>query len=71
MNMRILNSIKVFQNLTQQERVKISESFQYVVFKADTVIINQGEEGKSFFILKEGKAKVRVDGKDVGELKSG
>eukprot|EP01038_Epipyxis_sp_PR26KG_P006283 gene6283-8651_t len=71
MNMRVLSSVKLFAKLSQQEKLKISQSFDFEVYEPDQVIITQGDQGKKFYILKDGLAKVLADGKEVGELKVG
>jgi cGMP-dependent protein kinase len=71
MNMRILSSVKLFEKLSPKEQQKLSQSFTYEKFANGATIIEQGEPGKKFYILKDGTAKVLADGKEVGQLKSG
>jgi serine/threonine protein kinase/CRP-like cAMP-binding protein len=71
MNLRILNSIKLFEKLSTNERKKMSQSFAYERHAAGTVIIRQGDKGNKFYILKDGMARAEVDGKEVGQLKMG
>ena len=71
MNLRILNSIKLFEKLSINERKKLSQCFDYEKHNAGTVIIKQGDRGNKFYILKDGTAKAEVDGKEVGQLKTG
>jgi CRP-like cAMP-binding protein len=71
MNLRILNSIKLFEKLSTNERKKMSQSFAYERHAAGAVIIKQGDKGNKFYILKDGMARAEVDGKEVGQLKMG
>lgn len=71
MNMHILTSIKLFEKLSPSEKAKLSKSFQQEDFPAGTVIVKQGDKGRKFYILKEGKADVTIHDEKVGELNSG
>lgn len=71
MNMRILTTIKLFEKLTEAEKVKVAKSFDAERFKANTEIIKQGDKGRKFYIIKEGSAQVTADGKVIAELKAG
>ena len=71
MNMRVLENIKLFSNLTERERSKVSRSFQLENFAAGTTIVREGDRGRKFYILKEGSAKVLVGDKEVGSLEGG
>lgn len=71
MNMRIISSIKLFDKLTLQEKAKVAVSFEFETFAAGVTIIKEGDKGKKFYILKEGSAKVVLNGNNVGELTSG
>lgn len=69
MNLRILRSVKLFEKLSESERRKLAASFVLERFKANEVIIRQGDSGKSFYIVKEGTVRVTVDGNEVTLLK--
>ena len=71
MNLRILRSVKLFANLSEHERKKLSQSFVLEKFSAGQTIVKQGDPGKSFYIIKEGSARVEADGKEVSSLKAG
>jgi CRP-like cAMP-binding protein len=71
LNMRVLENIKLFSNLTERERSKVSRSFEFETFPAGTTIIREGDRGRKFYILKEGTAKVMIGGEEVGQLESG
>lgn len=71
LSMRVLSSVKLFEKLTVQERVKLCKSFEPETFSAGTVIIRQGDKGRKFYVLVDGNAQVLCDENKVGELKSG
>ncbi|CAE7540999.1 pkar1, partial [Symbiodinium microadriaticum] len=71
MNMRVLENIKLFSNLTERERSKVSRSFEFESFAAGTTIVREGDRGRKFYIIKEGSAKVLVGESEVGSLEGG
>jgi CRP-like cAMP-binding protein len=71
LNMRVLENIKLFSNLTERERSKVSRSFEFETFPAGTTIIREGDRGRKFYILKDGTAQVMIGGEEVGQLESG
>jgi cGMP-dependent protein kinase len=71
MNLRILQSIKLFEKLSNQEKKKLAQCFQIERFAANAAIVRQGEPGKKFYIIKEGGCKVLADEKEVGVLQQG
>lgn len=71
LNMRVLDTIKLFSNLTERERSKVSRSFEYETFLPGTTIVKEGERGKKFYIMKDGSATVHIGGKEVGQLNTG
>jgi len=56
MNLRILNSIKIFEKLNKNERKILAKSLTLEVFTVGTVIIKQGDVGRKFYIMKGKKA---------------
>lgn len=52
MNLRILNSIKLFEKLNKNERQILAKSFTFETFTFGAIIINQGDVGRKFYILK-------------------
>lgn len=70
-NLRVLNSVKLFANLSNSERRKICQSFDLESFAANAIIIKQGDPGSKFYILKSGTTKVVADDKEVGQLVAG
>jgi cAMP-dependent protein kinase regulator len=71
LNMRVLENIKLFSNLTDREKSKVSRSFEFETFSAGSTIIREGDRGRKFYILKDGTAKVTIGDKEVGQLESG
>jgi CRP-like cAMP-binding protein len=71
LNMRVLENIKLFSNLTERERSKVSRSFEFETFPPGTTIVREGDRGRKFYILKDGVATVMIGGEEVGKLESG
>ena len=71
LNMRVLSSVKLFEKLTETERVKLCKSFVPEIFPANNTIIRQGEKGTKFYILLDGTANVLDKDVLVSTLRSG
>jgi len=71
LNMRVLNSVKLFEKLTEAERLKLCKSFVPEIFAPQTTIITQGDKGTKFYILLDGTANVLESDKVISVLKSG
>jgi cGMP-dependent protein kinase len=71
LNMRVLNSVKLFEKLTAGERAKLCKSFVSEVFSAQSTIIKQGDKGTKFYVLLDGTATVYDKENQIGVLKSG
>eukprot|EP00602_Paraphysomonas_sp_CaronLab_P010418 CAMPEP_0185025144 /NCGR_PEP_ID=MMETSP1103-20130426/8214_1 /TAXON_ID=36769 /ORGANISM="Paraphysomonas bandaiensis, Strain Caron Lab Isolate" /LENGTH=758 /DNA_ID=CAMNT_0027558279 /DNA_START=58 /DNA_END=2331 /DNA_ORIENTATION=+ len=71
LNMRVLENITLFSNLTEREKSKVSRSFQFETFSAGTTIVREGDRGRKFYIIKDGSAKVIIGEEEVGTLESG
>lgn len=71
LNMRVLNSVKLFEKLTEAERLKLCKSFVPEIFAPQSTIIQQGDKGAKFYILLDGTANVLEKDKVIGQLKSG
>ena len=71
MNMRILDSVKLFSKLNKPDKEKICDSFTISTFRKGEKIMREGERGDLFYIVKEGTAKVSVSEQEVGELQAG
>lgn len=71
LNLRIIESIKLFSNLTEREKSKVSRSFEFETYAPGTVIVREGDKGRKFYIIKEGTAQVTTSGQEVGQLTGG
>ncbi len=71
MNMRILTSVKLFEKLNLDEKKKLSESFIVETYEANEVIVQQGDKGTTFYILKEGNTQVVIGDQVMGQLQAG
>lgn len=56
----LLEEIKIFSPLTKQETTKLAGKFILGYFARGEKLIEEGEEGRTFFIIKEGKVSVNV-----------
>jgi len=66
-----LGKVALFKRLPQAEFPNLVKACEDVAFEPGTKIINQGDEGNEFFIIKTGTAKVEVNGNMVATLKAG
>lgn len=71
MNMRVLESIKLFVKLSAAEKSKIARHFVIESFPSGTTIVQEGDRGSKFYIIKDGTAKVVSNGQTVTELVGG
>ena len=71
LNMRVLENIPLFENLTAREKSKVSRSFEVETFTEGQVIIREGDKGRKFYIIKDGTAKVMKGDKEVATLETG
>ena len=63
--MHLLSNIALFQNLSGEVLQSISNSFHFKELKNGDVLINQGDDGESLFILVEGllEVSIQIEGK--------
>jgi CRP-like cAMP-binding protein len=71
LSMRVLSSITLFEKLTTIELDKLCRSFEPESFSAGTVIIQQGDRGRKFYVLVSGTAKVVNEEKEIATLGNG
>jgi len=70
-NKVFLEKVDLFKRLPKEEFPNLLKACESVIFEPGTKIINQGDEGNEFFIIKAGTAKVEVNGNMVATLKTG
>eukprot|EP00930_Biecheleria_cincta_P032017 TRINITY_DN2221_c0_g1_i1.p1 TRINITY_DN2221_c0_g1~~TRINITY_DN2221_c0_g1_i1.p1 ORF type:complete len:772 (-),score=233.40 TRINITY_DN2221_c0_g1_i1:174-2489(-) len=70
-NVQFLQKVDLFKRLPQEELPSLAKAGQDVSFTSGSVIINQGDEGAEFFVIKSGNAAVEINGKQVAALKEG
>jgi len=66
-----LAKVELFKRLPPEEIPNLVKACVPVTFEPGAKIINQGDEGDEFFVIKTGTAKVEVNGNMVATLKSG
>merc|ERR1719272_361151 len=66
-----LEKVELFKRLPKEDLPNLVKACVAVTFEPGTKIINQGDEGNEFFIIKTGTAKVEVNGNMVATLKAG
>lgn len=67
----ILAGFALFSDLSTPELENIAHTFDEQQFNADVRVIRQGLTGSGFFVILEGTATIRVDGKDRATLRPG
>ena len=72
---RVVDGIELFRPLSDEERGRLAESLAEKIFAGGEVLVRQGDEGGSFFVLGDGRVKVTVrkEGRaeDVAQLAPG
>ena len=66
--MMYLNNIPIFKNLKFNDLHLLGQVAKVVYFEKDTYIINQGDVGKTLYVLIKGAALVEVDKKETAHL---
>lgn len=62
---KLLDGVEVFSTLLQDEKRAVAEALTEVRYQKGQVVITQGDEGDTFFILVEGEVEVFKDGESV------
>jgi len=70
-NQGFLEKVELFKRLPKEELPQLVKACAPATFEPGAKIINQGDEGNEFFIIKSGTAKVEVNGNMVATLKAG
>ena len=66
-----LSTVPLFQELEQEERVRVAEWFELRRVGPGTVLCGEGASGYTFFVLREGEAAVTAEGEHVRTLAAG
>lgn len=66
-----LDTVKMFENLLEEEKLQLAEALDEVDFKDGDRIITQGEEGDTFYIIRRGEVACLIDGNEVNRLQMG
>nr|AAM22643.1 cGMP-dependent protein kinase [Eimeria maxima] len=70
-NRQFLASVEFFQMLTEAQKNVITNALVVQSFKPGQPIVKEGEKGDILYIIKSGKARVSIKGKDVRLLQKG
>ena len=60
-NAKWISNIPLLSELTERERLTIADAMQAVDFVAGEKIINQGDKGDNFYIVRSGQCKCTVN----------
>jgi CRP-like cAMP-binding protein len=67
----LIRRVPLFSRCSKRELAEVAKIADEIDLPAGKVLIRQGERGREFFVLLEGTAEVRKDGKTVATLDSG
>ena len=67
----ILETVPIFSGCSKPQLVKMAKVMEEKYYGANEYMTKQGEEGKNFFVIVEGKADIVIDGKPIGQLEKG
>jgi cGMP-dependent protein kinase len=70
-NRKFLDSISLFDLLTDAQKKVIVEAMHAHMYQKDAVVVREGEAGDMLFILKSGVLAVSINKKEVRQLKKG
>jgi len=70
-NRSFIEGIQFFQNLTSEQKDKVSGVLIPQKFAKGQAIVNEKDPGSSFYIIKEGVCSVQKEGKEVKRLVKG
>lgn len=68
---QMLGSLSLFADLSHPELESAAHTFSEQWFTQDQRILRQGFTGSGFYVIAEGAAMVRVDGRDIARLGRG
>lgn len=58
MDIKLFDQIPLFERLNADERKNIADRFILRHFSKNTVVINEGDDSRSFYFILEGETKV-------------
>jgi cAMP-dependent protein kinase regulator len=61
-----LNSIKLFENLESQKKLKLIDGLEQIEFRKDNFVFKQGDQGEEFFIIERGEVDCLKEAEDGG-----
>lgn len=67
-NIKIIESIKVFEGMTQSQKKRLSNNIITLKYTKGKVIVNKGDQADSYFIIKKGRVGCYEDERLVREL---
>jgi CRP-like cAMP-binding protein len=67
----MLENIPLFRGLEKEELKAIANSSKEMVFRAGETIVKEGDAGLGFYLITEGKALVKHNGKTLAKLGRG
>uniref|UniRef100_A0A0G4IBD7 cGMP-dependent protein kinase n=1 Tax=Chromera velia CCMP2878 TaxID=1169474 RepID=A0A0G4IBD7_9ALVE len=70
-NRQFLESVKIFEMLTDAQKNMICNAFVVEIFPANATIVSQGDQGDRLFIVKDGSLRVSINGKEIRKLQKG
>jgi CRP-like cAMP-binding protein len=70
-HLETLGAIPLFSGLSENELLTILSSARVVEFAPGTSVVSEGEQGKGFYVITKGNARVTVEGKEVAKLEEG
>ena len=72
MKIDVLSSMKLFNDFTEQDLDKLSDALQLVeILDADKIIVQEGDESDSMFVILAGEVIFEKNGKQVGKASKG
>ncbi|NEO27864.1 MAG: cyclic nucleotide-binding domain-containing protein [Kamptonema sp. SIO4C4] len=66
-----LRRVSIFQELRDEFLVKLASAMDELSFPADHTIFEQGEEGRSLYIVVSGRVRVHLGDRDLAKLEKG
>jgi cAMP-dependent protein kinase regulator len=62
-----INQVPILSTLELHEKLTVADAMQEKIFKAEEIIVVEGAEGDSFFIIEEGEVQASQEGKGEGK----